>query len=273
MMTIAPISSIYTQSFGAKSPEARTADDIQRKTRTAFPFFSPSYADVYYSSCSSAYHSDCPSEAVQHWDNMYTLDRMAAKMGIIREARSENLCGRHNFTNKVQETVNDIKKYHLANCEESATLILGNLLANGYQNSMKCSLKFETKVYEKGKKDCIYVERDNLDHACVLSTMDKNPNNKAKYYVLDGWFGFADSMQGAIGRYNQLIDKKKIEKAKQKAIVQFTKANQGKYKDFDLNNFEIRQHIVCDLKEIAAEEDKAKLKKLFTAKYPELIEQ
>jgi len=261
----------YIQSFSSKKPEIKKADDIQRKTRTAFPFFSPSYADCYYSSCSPVYHALNSKKAVEHWDNMARLDKVSRKIALIREERRQALEGRYNFSAKFTETVNDVRKYGLANCEEAATMTLASLLANGYKNSFKCSLRLNTGIYEKGSKECKYTVKDLLDHACVLTTMDKNPDNKGEYFVLDSWYGFADSLSGAKGRYKQLYDEKKLQKSRQKAIKQFTDKYQNKYKNFDISNFEVRQHISFDIKEIASEKDETKLQTLFEEKYPELI--
>ncbi|MBR6163421.1 hypothetical protein IKQ26_06000 [bacterium] len=261
----------YIQSFSSKKPEIKKADDIQRKTRTAFPFFSPSYADDYYPSCSLMYKAPSDKKAVEHWDNLHRLDRMAARMVDIRRNRWENLRGRDNFTSKFLETYLDIKKYGLANCEEAATTTLASLLANGYKNSFKCSLRLNTGIYEKGSKDPKFVVKDLIDHACVISTMDKNPKNKSEYYVLDSWCGFADSIHGAKARYKQLIDVKKFEKSKQKTINKFINQYKDKYKNFDINNFEVRQHIGFDIKEMADDLDNEAVKLLYKEMFPSLI--
>lgn len=257
----------YTPSFSSKKPEIRKADDLQRKTRTAFPFFSPSYADGYYSSCASFYQAPNTKKAVEHWDNMDRLDKESRKMSLIREERRQALEGRYNFSAKFTETVKDVQKYRLANCEEAATMVLATLLANGYTNSFKCSLKLITSIYEKGAKESKFSLRDSLDHACVIT---KSPKDK-KYIILDSWYGFADSMSGAKGRYKQLYDEKKLQKSKQKAISQFTNFYQNKYKNFDINNFEVRQHIDFDIKEMPGKQDHSKLQQIFSEKYPELI--
>lgn len=262
---------IYNVSFSSRKSEIRKADDIQRKTRVAFPFFSPSYADAYYGSCAPVYHGESAKKCVEHWDNTYRLDRKANKIAIIRENRSEELCGRRSFENLVRETIKDVKKYGLGNCEEAATMVMASIIANGYPNTIKCSLKLDTSVIEKETGEVKYNSRDSLDHALVMSTMDKNPLNQKTFYIIDPWHGFADSVSGAKARYAQLVDKNKFTKAKQKAINNFSNIYKSKYKSFDINNFEIRQKICFDVKECATERDDKNIKKLFEESYPDLI--
>ncbi len=260
----------YTVGFSSKKPEIRKADDLQRKTRTAFPFFSPKYANDYYPSCSSYYCSSDTKKTVEHWDNMYRLDRQSAKMADIRLLRMENLAGRYSFTSKFLETLSDIEKYGLANCEEASTMTLATLIANGYTNSFKCSLRINTGIYEKGSNEPKFVAKDLIDHACVISTMDSNPKNN-KYIVLDSWYGFADSLSGATARYKQLTDQRMFNKSRQKTINKFINQYKNKYKNFDINNFEVRQHIGFDVKEIADDKDNQTLKEIFKQNYPELV--
>lgn len=262
----------YTPSFTSKKVEIRKADDIQRKTRTAFPFFSPKYADDYYKSCSSFYKPKSSSDCIRHWDNVHILDKKASKLSYVRENRHEELCGRNTFANKVAQTISDIQRSGLANCEEASTLTMASLIANGFPNTLKCSLKLDTMVVDKKTGEIKHTEKDSLDHAFVISTLDKDPNNQDTFYVIDSWFGFADSISGAKAKYKQYIDGSRFTKAKQKTLNNFKNRFRTKIDpSLIINNYEIRQSISYDPKEGSSPKDDADIIKRFKEKYPELI--
>ena len=159
--------------------------------------------------------------------------------------------------------------------EEASTLTMASLIANGYTNTHKCSLKLDTVIFDKATGEEKFRLRDNLDHAFVISTMDKDSSKKKDFIVVDSWYGFADSLSGAKVRYFQLSDKQKIFKAKQKAINQFKQKYKSKYeasgKTFDLNNFDIRQNINYEIKESSSGQECEKLKDFYEKNYPDLI--
>lgn len=260
----------YIQSFSAKNPSVRKADDIQRKTRTTFPFFSPCYADWYYRSCASSYTGKSSADYIRHWDNVDTLERKIAKLNCIRDNRIEELSGRHDFTSKVQQTIKDIQTYGLANCEEAATLTMASMIANGFNDTHKCRLNILTEIIDRETGEVKYGNKDSLDHVLVISKTDKGED-----IVIDSWYGFADSLSGAKGRYTQLTDKQKISKSRYKTINNFKRMYQYKYqsanKTFDMNNFDVKQHIDFEIKESASKQDSENLKILYQKTYPGLI--
>ncbi len=265
----------YTPSFASKKSEIRKADDIQRKTRTAFPFFSPHYAEDYYKSCSSAYSAKSSAKCLSHWDNVDRLERQIIKLNCVREKRNDDLCGRNNLTNKVYHTINDIQHYRVGNCEEASTLTMASLIANGFTNTLKCRLKLDTLITDKETGEEKYSISDSLDHAFVISTMDKDPHNQKTFYVVDSWFGFADTIEGAKTRYAKLTDESKFKKSKMKAINQFTNLYKSKEESskgtFDINNYEIKQRIVFEKKEGSLPRDDHNIRQLFEDKFPQLI--
>ena len=200
------------------------------------------------------------------------MDKKAAKLSSVRGNRAEELFGRYTFANNVVQTILDIQHYGLANCEEASTLTMASLIANGFPNTFKCSLKLDTMVVDKKTGEIKHTEKDSLDHAFVISTMDKDPKKQDTFYVVDSWFGFADSISGAKARYKQLIDSAKFKKAEYKAINNFKNRFKTKIDtSLILNNYEIRQSISYDPKEGSSPIEDEKIRECFEEKYPELI--
>lgn len=248
-------------SFKARNKDIRKADDIQRASRRAFPILSPSYADEFYKTIQSNKENQTNEKAVKQFKR---LDR---KLTALRTTAANMRMPFYSITHPPYESsLNAVKIMKTGNCEECAEAALAALYANGYYNSDKMYLEYETEFINKKTKKSEYKETDNLDHAIVITTLgNKNPKEKDRI-VVDNWLGFSDSISGAKGRYKQIFGDKYLDDitSKHRSLFRLNKyIETGSFIDF--NDYELRQNFkftpVSELKssERLTQEDKENL--------------
>lgn len=242
----------YMPSFSAKSKEIRKADDIQRKTRTVFPFFSPHYAKVYYPATTSSRRGNKIS---------YNTTK---KLDSMREERYEFEIS---LPEEIKKVINDTVREKIANCGEAALITMSTLLANGYTDTHRCAVILSNEIFDKETGNLCFIENYDLDHACVISTMAKDGENKP-YVVLDSWHGFADSLSSARARYLQLTNEKELEEHKRATISAFEEKRRN---NFDPEKYDVKQNINFEIIDSSTEEDDKSIKKIFKKQYNQLI--
>lgn len=242
----------YTPAFSAKSKEIRKADDIQRKTRTEFPFFSPHYAKVYF-----------PTTVSNRIGKKISYDK-TKKLDCMRKERYEF---ETSLPEEVRKVIKDTVREKIANCGEAALITMSTLLANGYTDTHRCAVILSNEVVDKKTGDLYFLENYDLDHACVVSTMAK-AGEKKPYIVLDSWHGFADSLSSSRARYLQLTKKEELDEYKDATIAAF---EEKKKKKFDFEKYEVRQKINFEILDSTTEQDDKSIKNIFKKQYKQLI--
>ncbi len=244
----------YTPSFSAKKKEIRKADDIQRKARTAVPFFSPNYAKKYF-----------PNIVSTDIGNKVSTDK-TEELNIMRRARTgfKQDCS---LPTVVQKVINDTRRGKIANCGESALITMSILLANGYTDTHRCAVILSNEIFDKETGDLCFLDNYDLDHACVISTMAKD-GEKKPYIVLDSWHGFADSLSSARARYFQLTNEEELEEYKNATIAAFEDKTKKKYNP---EKYEIKQNINFEIIDSSTTEDDKSIKSIFKKQYKQLI--
>ncbi len=84
------------------------------------------------------------------------------------------------------------------------------LLANGFPNTHLCEVVLNASIVDQRTNREVFSKDFELDHACVVTTMDKNPQIAKPYIVVDSWDGFAYSTSGAVSRYRKLVSKEDL---------------------------------------------------------------
>ena len=238
-------------SFGAKSYKIRKADDIQRKARSAFPFFSPSYAKLYYPCCKETKKG-----------NIINANK-TDELEVMRKDREYD-----KLPATIKQVIEDTDRQRLANCGEASLIIMSALLANGFPDSHRCSVILHTGIYDKQTGEQCFEIKFDLDHACVISTMEKDSKSNKPYIVLDSWHGFADSMTGAKGRYIQYTNKEELDEAENVTIEEF-ELESGK--PFNPEKYEYKSNIDFEIIDSPTKEDNKSIKKLCRSRYNQLI--
>lgn len=255
-ISFTPISNIYTQSFGTKKPEIRKADDIQRKTRDVIPFFSPSYAKKY--SCKNN------QEAKDLRSNQ------AEKLYEMRCLRYQNETPNSPLSHIAKKTIQDTKQKKLANCGEAAIITMSVLLANGFPNTHLCEVILNTSIVDKRTNREVFSKDFELDHACVVTTMDKNPQISKPYVVVDSWDGFADSTSGAVSRYRKLISKEDLRDYNFSTLESYKKENHLP-KKMNMKNYKIRNNIDFAILDSPSHTEGRKIQQFIRTECPDLV--
>ena len=252
-----PIINKYTQSFGTKKPEIRKADDIQRKTRDAIPFFSPSYAKSNYSSQNNPEASDLRAN-------------QAEKLHELRCRRYEEETPNTPLSKIAKKTIQDTKQMKLANCGEAAIITMSALIANGFPNTHRCAVVLNTSIVDKRTNREIYSKDYDLDHACVVTTMDKNPRIDKPYIVVDLWDGFADSTSGAVSRYRKLVSKEALRDYNFSTLESYKRENHLPKKT-NMSGYKIRNNIDFAILDSPNKTESRKICQYIRTECPDLV--
>lgn len=197
----------YTpQTFTAKKKEIRKADDIQRQAKANFPMFSPSYLKEFY-----LLNNNC-TDAQKQLRTVQIGQRIVYKINAAREAehRDEKYSFLRTYRTETPfiRTLERIKKSKIGNCSEAAAATMAVLAANGYYDSKRVGLRVQGKLIDKKTQKVLSKSGQySLDHAFVVSSMNKENPTEKDYVVLDSWMGFADSISGAKAKYQRLFHK------------------------------------------------------------------
>lgn len=251
-----PITNIHTQSFGTKKPEIRKADDIQRKTRDAIPFFSPSYAKIYFSS-SNPEADDLRSS-------------QAEKLHELRCKRYQDETPNTPLSKIAKKTIQDTKQIGLANCGEASIITMSALIANGFPNTHRCAVVLNTSIVDKRTNTEVFSKDYDLDHACVVTTMDKNPRIDKPYVVVDSWCGFADSTSGAVSRYRDLISKEDLRDYNFTTLESYKRENHLP-KKMNMSGYKIRNNIDFAIIDSPNKSEGKKIQQYIRTECPDLV--
>ncbi len=226
--------------FGAKNKNIRKADDIQRASKQAFPMLSPSYVDEFYLSTKMK-KNDAENPTARKY--FKKLDR---KLTALRTVAKNLQYPVASMTHPPYENIlTGVKLMKVGNCEECADAVLATLFANGYYNSDKMYLYCETEYINKQTGKSEYKDADPLDHAFVITSLDKdNPKEKDKI-IIDSWLGFADSTSAAKGKYKQVFGDTQLRElaSKHRSLFRLNKYMEtGTFINYD--DYEMRQHFV-----------------------------
>ena len=215
-------SSFSNVKFGAKSKEVRLADDIQRKAKLVFPFFSSTYVDEFYNSVNDEKDSYSTRAEDLRRNIMF-------KIGKTRDTRSDFVDER--FIRKSYDDAADdfIVSYfkwnksnpkisRLGNCGENSKLALAALLANGYYNSSIVSLCYKASMMDKKTERPVASKEIDIDHAFVVT--DMNTEGK-KTIVVDPWLGFADDKKRALDIFNGYFKGEETKEAEKNCVEVF----------------------------------------------------
>lgn len=232
------ISPRNNMTFLSKNKKIKEADRILRKTAQIYPMLSGTYVGTfYYSDTLKMRHAlNLLDEKVidtrdEYFDSYEKLNEPYGRGFYYDESPKSCI----NILKAILETV---KKTKVGNCEEHAVATYAVLCANGYIDSQKMSLYYETSLIDKKTGETILTSRESLDHTFVLTSMDKNIGRK-KDVVVDYWLGFADSKSCAIGKFKEIYSKKDLEEAEEKNIISLKMVNKG-----DLSDCEFRSRMI-----------------------------
>lgn len=197
-MNIAPLNFDFI-SFASRKKEIREADAVERKTKLTFPAISATYIDGFY-------YSAKPNSK-NRFRTEYISDKIQTKIEETREI-AKNPDFYIPDTSEIEKStlyainLNRLKQLKMGNCKENAMAAVAVLAANGYYNSKRVELNYRMDLTDRitGKK---YTKFYPLDHSFAVTDMIKENslNNGERNIVIDPWLGFAESKEGAIGRF------------------------------------------------------------------------
>ena len=196
--------------FHSRNKNIRKADDIQRRARSEFPILSPSYIDEFYSSTKLINGNPVNIKARK------IFKKIDKKLTALRKITKEpDKYGVEQTPIQMKTPfgllLNCINLLKVGNCGECATTVLAALAANGFYNSQKVYLGLEIQYIDKKTGEIKYREIEPLDHAFVVTTLDKENPKKKDEIVIDSWLGFADSISGAKARYKQMYKQEELD--------------------------------------------------------------
>lgn len=153
--------------FNARNKTIRFADDIARKVNQNYPRISSSNIEDF-----------------KVLDNGFLslFERLVAKTLRLRSRNWQDFWGKQTWDNAIKIVPENVKKFKMGNCAESAVLSEIAARTNGIQDC------FQVSIFSRDYKD--------FDHR-VLYVNDKKP------YIIDAWLGFADYLPKAIERYTK----------------------------------------------------------------------
>lgn len=182
--------------FRARNKEIRRADDIQRRANNNFNFISSSRIQDYY-------------ETTKNYENKIKAKGIYDKLtGVILAARyaAEALNITGNGIGVLYADDLDLSEHTgLGNCMEYAKAAMAALCANGYYNSERVNLRYETKFINKETNEVEYKSEDTLDHSFVITDLNCR---KEKDIVVDPWLNFADYKEGALTKFKDIFEDK-----------------------------------------------------------------
>lgn len=230
--------------FYSRNKNIKKADDVQRRARLVFPALSPSYIDEFYSSTRLLNETPINTQARR------IFKKIDKKLTTLRKITKEPDKYGVEQTPLQKKTpygllLSNMNLLKVGNCEECAATVLAALAANGFYNSQKVYLGLEIKYTDKKTGETKYREIEPLDHAFVVTTLDKeNPTEKDKI-VIDSWLGFADSTSGANARYKQMYKKEELDNilSYHRSMFRLNMAIETG-KTIDLNNYQLRTNFI-----------------------------
>ena len=198
-------------SFKAHSKEVKLADAIMRKSNNTFPMTSPTRIEAFYDSISKPMPSKHKMKAEELQTKIYNQrERAAYKMKLANYVDNPYLAQGE-----------EIKISRLGNCYESAIAAASGLCANGYKANvvnLYCTHSFvNKKTRETEYKKGIYI-----DHAFVVTDMEKPEKSEGQQIVLDNWVGIC-------GTWNEVKDKFHSVFGHDSDIVQFKENNKANF--------------------------------------------
>ena len=243
-MKIKSVNSTKSINFHSRNKNIRKADDIQRKARSEFSILNPSYIDEFYSSARLINGAPVNIKARK------IFKKIDKKLTALRKITKEPDKYGVEQTPLQKKTpygllLNSINFLKVGNCEECAATVLAALAANGFYNSQKVYLGLEIQYTDKKTGKTKYREIESLDHAFVVTTLDKeNPKEKDKI-VIDSWLGFADSTSGANARYKQMYKKEKLDNilSYHRSMFRLNMAIETG-KTIDFNDYQLRTNFI-----------------------------
>ena len=218
--------------FQSKNPRIKKADDIARRAKKEYPMLSERYANIYYNLDNKAISTK--------------VDILCKKIGNTRSEYSNKVDTEHLIFNKKYKLLRSIlrilKRTKVGNCDENATVAYAALCANGYTNSEKVALFYETQLFDKQHNKVLASAAEDFDHVFVITSMSNNLNDK-KDIVVDNWLGFADSTSGAIRKFKAIYTDDDFKIAEEKNIKKIK--NKKRVKHYrNIRNCEYRSKLV-----------------------------
>lgn len=254
--------------FGKKDKTLRKADELQIRTKRAFPVMSPTYADSFYFSLEK---NSARRDAVRAIN-----DKTQSKIEDMRDKfhYADRLADYNQFDTKMMYILKQLSRNKVGNCNENAKLALAVLCANGYYNSSLVKLRYEVQIINKKTKNVEYKQSTSLNHAFVITDMNKRGK---KDIIIDPWLGFADYERGAFGRFNGLYgDDLDDLVTMHKKLFYIGKLEKGELKPGEALNFddyEIRKGFVYSESwdDNGNRQDREHLGELVRKEYPETV--
>lgn len=191
--------------FTAKKMQTRKADDIQRKSKLAFPMISATYAKKYYGVVDS-------KDIVKKYRAEDILDKVTSKIVYNRRDCNDECLGLYFKPEKTTKVwLDKIKSEKIGNCFESSIVTFAALIANGYYNSDMAKVNIDVQFVDNDSGKVIYSDMLPLDHSIVVSDMKKGYSPKSeKKFILDSWNNFTGEISEANGLYRATADESKI---------------------------------------------------------------
>ncbi len=259
-MQISPYRFNISPNF-CKSKEVKKADIIERKTRAVFPMLSSTYmADNYLIFKKDVQDIDSEAKVLfrlmegkinAERSNAYILSMLSGNSALVENYKT------------ILERISKIKS---GNCEENAKAALAVLFANGYYNSSRAGLEYQVSVVNKETQGVVYSLTRLLDHSFAVTDLNVA---KKQDIVIDPWFGFADTKQGAISRFKRVYkdDTEKIQRECSEKFYNLFHRREG----FNLDDYEIRTEFVFAPRERLSDFEKEEVGKYAKATYPGVL--
>ena len=224
--------------FSSKNPKVRLADDICRLSKREFPMFSDSYAIRKFCTLNSK-DEDKKNRAKKLLrrvtDDMSNMRRSATWDALFAERGKKSW-----YDPKEEIWLKHIKNSNYGNCHEASQAALAALFANNYLNSEIVRLGYKSVFTDKRTGKVMGTEQVPLDHALVVSDMEKGDDEyNCKTIVIDPWLCFASGQEEACAKYKELFSEEFLEKQKKELRERFAFENRL-MPNFDINNYSQR---------------------------------
>ena len=250
--------------FASKSKEVKEADYIKRKAKLACPLMSDTYVKDFYGVYSNVKGKNYFRANGIQTDLCYEIHENRDE---IDDEVYEEDC--ETLTKALNIWIRELKKTRIGDCYENALSGFAALLANGYYNSSLVTLLYGVEIVDKKSGEVLFERERDLDHCFVITDMKKglNPDNEKKF-VVDPWLSFADSKEGAKGKFKALYGEDYLKDIKKKTL-KF-------YKDYgpDINkdDIEVRGKFIFEPCDSPVPEDGIKKSgRLLRKEFPELV--
>ncbi len=242
-----------TLNFKSRKPEIREADHIQRLAKKQFPMASSTYVYYFYDT------------AEKNYDGIFKhLDFLNNKITASREKAN----WQYKKNCPYIANLNEVKKSKVGNCFEASMAAVCALLANGYNNTKRGNLMYVVDFLDKKTGEVVGTGKTPIDHNFAITDMNTGGERNI---ILDPWFGFADTKEGAIAKYKIFFNHINLKKAISYAYCNAFKKLLVPKSNKVIKKYNIKSHLGIEEYKDFNEDGKQNMTAYAKENYPNLV--